>query len=114
MTEAITSPDPIPIKMDATKNNTDVLRNISPTPTPIRVVPPMAQELLSLLFSTSNSSFFIRPHIAKDQQHKKPNWNFKAIIKSRRLFVSAWILLLTVILCTILNFLHQLDPVGGR
>jgi len=53
MKEAITSPAPIPIKMDATKNNTDVLRNINPTPTPIRVVPPMAHELLSLLLGLS-------------------------------------------------------------
>jgi hypothetical protein len=61
MKEAITSPDPIPIKMDATKNITDVLRNINPTPTPIRVVPPMAHELLSLLLSTSNSSSIYSP-----------------------------------------------------
>ncbi|MCJ7658096.1 MAG: hypothetical protein MUO67_02985, partial [Anaerolineales bacterium] len=61
MKEAIKSPDPIPIKMDATKNKTDVLRNINPTPTPIRVAPPMAHEPLSLLLSTSNSSSIYSP-----------------------------------------------------
>jgi hypothetical protein len=72
---ATTSPDPIPIKMDATKNNADVLRNINPTPTPISVVPPMAHELLSLLWSTSNSSsnYLISPQSRKGRKH---NYSF--------------------------------------
>jgi hypothetical protein len=52
---AITRPDPIPIKMDATNNRADVLRNIKPTPTPIIVVPPITHELLSLFLSTSDT-----------------------------------------------------------
>jgi len=52
---AITRPNPIPIKMDATNNRTDVLRNIKPTPTPITVVPPITHELLSFFISISNS-----------------------------------------------------------
>ena len=62
MKEVITSPAPIPIKIDAIKNNAEVLRNMNPTPIPIRVVPPMAHELLSLLLSTSNSSRIHLPH----------------------------------------------------
>jgi len=61
MKEAIKRPDPIPIKMDARKNMTDVLRNINPTPTPIRVVPPIAHELLSLFLSTLNYSSICSP-----------------------------------------------------
>jgi len=61
MKAVITSPAPMPMKMDATNNNADVLRNINPTPTPISVVPPMAHELLSLLSSTSISSSIYSP-----------------------------------------------------
>ena len=68
MMEAITRPDPIPIKMDATKNNTDVLRNISPTPTPIRVVPQWPMNSYHFYFPLQTPPFFIRPHIVNDEQ----------------------------------------------
>ena len=55
---AITRPEPIPIKMDATNNRADVLRNIKPTPTPIIVVPPITHELLSLFLSTSDTPLY--------------------------------------------------------
>jgi hypothetical protein len=48
--DVITRPDPIPIKMDATNNRTDVLRNIDQTPTPITVAPPIHHESLSFLY----------------------------------------------------------------
>ena len=49
--EVITRPDPIPMRIDATKNRVDVLKNINPTPIPISVVPPMTHVLLSSFFS---------------------------------------------------------------
>ena len=45
---AITKPRPIPIQIQATNMRGDVLRKINPIPRPISVVPPMAQELLSV------------------------------------------------------------------
>ena len=44
---AITKPAPIPISIEATNNIGDVCIKIKPTPIPIKVVPPIAQELLS-------------------------------------------------------------------
>ncbi len=52
MKGAMTRPAPIPIRMDAINNRTDVCRNIKPTPTPITVVPPTTHELLSHFLST--------------------------------------------------------------
>jgi hypothetical protein len=46
--EVITSPSPIPMIIDATKNRGEAFRNMNPTPTPISVVPPIAHGLLSL------------------------------------------------------------------
>ena len=47
--EAITRPAPNPMKIDATNNKADVLRNMNPTPRPIRVVPEITHVLLSFL-----------------------------------------------------------------
>ena len=46
----ITKPNPIPISIEATNNIGDDWIKMSPTPTPINVVPPIAQELLSSFF----------------------------------------------------------------
>ncbi len=59
--EAITRPNPIPIKIDATKNKAEVLRNINPTPIPISVVPPMIHELLSIFLSILRLLFYLLP-----------------------------------------------------
>ena len=60
--EVITRPEPIPMRIDATKNRADVLRNMNPTPIPISVVPPMTHVLLSsflfILISSFNSFSF--------------------------------------------------------
>ena len=45
--EAITRPAPNPIRIDAINNRADVLRNMNPTPRPIRVVPEITHVLLS-------------------------------------------------------------------
>ena len=45
--EVISSPIPIPIIMDAAVINGAVWTKMSPTPTPTKVMPPMAHELLS-------------------------------------------------------------------
>ena len=47
----ITKPNPIPISIEATNNIGDDWMKMSPTPTPINVVPPITQELLSSFFA---------------------------------------------------------------
>lgn len=45
--EAITRPEPIPMRRDAINSRAEFLRNMNPTPRPIRVVPEMIHVLLS-------------------------------------------------------------------
>jgi len=45
--EAITRPAPNPMRIDAINNRAEVLRNMNPTPRPIRVVPEITHVLLS-------------------------------------------------------------------
>jgi len=47
MMDVMTSPKPIPIIILATNMIGEVCTKINPTPTPIMVIPPMAQVLLS-------------------------------------------------------------------
>jgi len=43
----MTSPAPIPTKIDATNNKAEVSRNMKPTPSPISVVPQLPKLLYS-------------------------------------------------------------------